>query len=392
MLEKRSLLALIIVILMFGCAKSRLRTPTMEQRGIELTTGEMRVRLYDYLSLFASVVQSTANEILENEEDSDIREAALRWKINVIPAMQKAVFQTEPIAAWGDAWGLTVEMQLLFEEGARNKAFGDSQGLAVDASKRLEAEVYRQVTAVVGSERAREVRVEMYNRARENPRMDLTFGRRSGMTAASLLTARELSGSGLSSVAQIDETVRDLSDRFTIYIEQIPKEVRWNSELLVLRLNRDIIDPFKTDVESMDRSLEGIHKALEEVPSLIGSERRLVLEDLDLKLAETLNAIDVQRIATVDVLQDERVILLQELNKQLETSLASLEQGRVLLMSELQTLTAQSIEQGSQETKELVDHLFWRVLQLLLVAVVLFALSSIFVRRIFGPRRPAGGS
>jgi hypothetical protein len=70
----------------------------------------MRVRLYNYLSLFASVVQSTANEILGNEDASDIREAALRWKINAIPAMQKAIFQTELIAAWGDAWGLTVEM------------------------------------------------------------------------------------------------------------------------------------------------------------------------------------------------------------------------------------------------------------------------------------------
>jgi hypothetical protein len=32
MLEKRSLFALIIVILILGCARSRLRTPTMEQR------------------------------------------------------------------------------------------------------------------------------------------------------------------------------------------------------------------------------------------------------------------------------------------------------------------------------------------------------------------------
>ena len=118
-------------------------------------------------------------------------------------------------------------------------------------------------------------------------------------------------------------------------------------------------------------------------------ERQLVLEDLDVKLSETLKAIDVQRIATVDVLQEERVILLEELNRQLEASLASIDRERVELMSELQTLTAQSIEQGSQETKELVDHLSWRVLQLLLIAVVLFTLSSIIVRRFFGQRRPS---
>lgn len=389
MLGKRAFPTLILALSISSCAKSPVRTPTMEQRGIELTTAEMRVRLYDYQSLFASVVQSTANEILENEDDHKIRESALRWKINANPAMQKAVFQAEPIAAWGDAWGLTVEMQLLFEEGAGKQFFGESQSLAVNASKLLEAEVFRQATSIVGSERAREVRTELYNRARENPPSDLSFGRRSGMTAESLLTAKELGGGGLKSVGQIDDTVRDLSDRLTIYIEQVPKEIRWNSELLVLELNRDIIAPLKTNVESIDRSLVGIQKALDEASALIGSERQLVLEDLDVKLAETLKAIDVQRLATVDVLQEERVILLQEMNRQLVASLTALGQERAQGLSDLEALTAQSIEQGSRKTKELVDHLFWRVLQILLIAVVLFTLSSILIRRIFRERRPS---
>jgi hypothetical protein len=359
----------------------------MEQRGLELTTGEVRVRAYDYQALFASVVESSANEILEKEDDIHIRESALRWKVNAIPAIQKAVFKVEPIAALGDAWGLTVEMLLFFEEGAGKELFGESQSVAVDASRYLESEMYLLANDFIGSENAKERRAEMYSWARENPQRSLSFARRSGMTGASILTARGLSGGGLGSVGQIDETVRDMSDRLTIYFEQIPKAIRWNARLLALETNRDIISPFKSDVESIDRSLMGIQKALDDLPSLVGSERQLVLEDIDKKLKETLEAVDVLRIATVDVLQSERGILLEELNQQLEASLGSLEQERAQLIADLETLTAQAIEQGSQETRELVDHLFWRVLQIVLVAVVLFTLASILIRHMFRERR-----
>jgi hypothetical protein len=370
-----------------SCGKSPVRTQTIEQRGYDFTTGELKVRIYDFHSLFASVVESSANEILENEEDIQIRESALRWKINAIPAMQRAVFQTEPIAAFGDAWGLIVEMQLFLEERSGKDLFGDSQGVAVSAARSLEGEIYQLVTSLVGSENARDLRVDMYNWAREHPQTNLSFRRRSGRTGESVLTARGLAGAGLSSVGQIDETVRDLSDRMTIYLEQIPKEIRWNARLLALETNRDIISPFKSDVESIDRSLAGIQKVLDDVPSLVESERQIVLEDLDTKLKEALEGIDRLRIAAADGLQGERAILLQELNKMLETSLAKLDRERAQMTADLQAITAQSLEQASQESQELVDHLFWRVLQLLLIAVVLFTLSSILIRYVFRDRR-----
>ena len=386
MLGTRSF-TLIIAISMVSCAKSRVRTPTMEQRGIELTTADLKVRIYDFRSSFASVVESSANEIIENDEDIQIHESALRWKVNAIPAVQKAVFQADPIAAFGDAWGLTVEMLLFFEEGAGKDLFGDSQSFAVDASRFLESEMYQLVTSLVGSERAKARRADMYSWAREHPQQSLSFRRQSGMTGAAILTAKGLGGGGLSSVGQIDETVRDLSDRLTIYIEQIPKEIRWNSRLLALELNRDIIAPLKTNVESIDTSLAKIQALLDSTPDLIGSERELVRRDFDGKLDETMKAVDAQRIATVEVLQEERMILLQELSQLLDASLATLDQERVQLVSDLEAITARSIEQGAQESRVLVDHLFWRVLQIVLIAVVLFTFSSILIKHLFRERR-----
>jgi len=143
MLGIRTLFSLILALSISSCAKSPVRTPTMEQRGIEFTTAGSKVRIYDFQSLFASVVESSANEIMENEEDIQIHESALRWKVDAIPATQKAVSQADPRAAFGDVWGLTAEMLLFFEEGAGKDLFGDSQSVAVDASRFLESEMYQ---------------------------------------------------------------------------------------------------------------------------------------------------------------------------------------------------------------------------------------------------------
>jgi hypothetical protein len=115
-----SLTAITLLALVAGpaCGGKRVRTPYMETADqVTVTAAELRVYVYDYASLFASAVEATADEILSREDDPGVRAAALRWKINALPRMQRAVFQTDPLAALQEAWGLTFQMLHFFEKG-----------------------------------------------------------------------------------------------------------------------------------------------------------------------------------------------------------------------------------------------------------------------------------
>ncbi len=94
-----------VCVFIVGCAgKAPKQTPFMKSVGtVTLTTNELRLRAYEYESWFSAVVQSSADQIIGAMREARIREAALLWKINAIPAMQKAIFQTDPLAGLATA-------------------------------------------------------------------------------------------------------------------------------------------------------------------------------------------------------------------------------------------------------------------------------------------------
>jgi hypothetical protein len=73
----------------------------MAQFQTDVTRYELRLLVYDCASYFSAVVGGAADTIVEAEEDRDVQKAALRFKIHAIPAMQKAVFQSDPLAGLG---------------------------------------------------------------------------------------------------------------------------------------------------------------------------------------------------------------------------------------------------------------------------------------------------
>ena len=140
----------ILLLLLLGACATSPRTPAFmaSAPGVHVEPAELRVRVYAYESFFAATVQSSANEILSREKEFEIKRAALLWKINVIPAMQKAVFKADPLAALGDAWVLTLQMARYLDEGPGKDLFGESQSIAVEAAHKLESEVESVALAV----------------------------------------------------------------------------------------------------------------------------------------------------------------------------------------------------------------------------------------------------
>ena len=307
-------LCLVALIALAGCSSAPPpRTAAMTQLQADVTRYELRLLVYDYASYFSAVVGGAADTILGAEEDRDVQRAALRFKIHAIPTMQKAAFQSDPLAGLADAWALSVQMRRFFENGNGREVFGRSQSVAVDAARHLEEEVIVLVETVVGAETRAKSSPEVERWAEANLLSTLAFGRHANSLDLATVTAAKWGSGALQSVGQIEELVRDLTDRLVIYAEQTPHLARWEAELLALETETRIVEPLWADIESLERSaasldgsVKGIRGFVDETPNLLAQERARILEAVREERAAILGEIDRQRLGTLLVFRAER--------------------------------------------------------------------------------------
>ena len=235
--------------------------------------------------------------------------------------MQAAVFQLDPLAALADAWSLRAQMERFFATGAGKDLFGDSQRTAIQDSLTLSEEAAALARSVVGVDGVKDVRPKLEAWLDENPIHDLSFGRRSVGADASAITAAEWGSGGLRSVGQVEDLLRDLSDRLTIYGEQIPELARWHSELLAMEVDQNTLAPLWEDIGSIERSaasldaeIKELRRFVETTPHLVETERALILEVFEREIDSALADVNRQRVATIAALSSERKFILAELD------------------------------------------------------------------------------
>jgi len=385
---QRLIAILCVATFVGGCASAPTRTARMTQLGVQQTAAESKVHLYEYLRWFGAEIVAAADDVRVTEKDPVVQESALRLKANAVSSMQVAVFQRDPLAALADAWALTAAMARFFADGNGKDLFGGSHSRVLEALHGLEVEVEELAQGIVGKERVDAVRPEIQRFVRENPIRDLSFGRRSAGLRASAVTAAAWGTSVTSAVAQIDETARELSDRLTIYAEQLPQIARWQGEILLLQSERELLTKPVTNIEDIDRRLGTIDDNFATVtgfvtgtPALIAAERTLMLEALTHERTTLLTEVDRQRVATLVSLTAEREAILAaiaDLRGATFTDLGTQTERSLDRMDKLSTATVQDVGRVSKDT---IDHLFWRALELLLVGCAAFAVLTLTLRR-----------
>lgn len=374
-------IGILVLALYTGCASSPRKPAFMASApAVQVEPEELRVRVYAYEGHFAAAVQSGADEILTKERDYDVRQAALRWKINAVPAIQKAAFQADPLAALGDAWTLAIQMARYFDGGAGKELFGESQAVAVEAARSLESEAYELAVSIGGSSAASEIKRDFEHWAEGHPIVDINFGRRSVMTEASAITARSLRVGGMSAVGQMDRTLRDIADRLTVYTDQLPKQARWHAELVIAQAYREFGEKLVHDIDSIDDSAKSLDTFFnEKTPELISSEREAAVQEIRRELDELF---DQERVVLLEALATEREVIFEELDQQIQVALAALRQERIETTADLDALATRTLEQSSREARALTDHFFQRALQLLVVALVGVLVIGVILRLI----------
>ena len=116
------------------------------QQDIAVTQNQVRLRMRALVDPMCGEIEQAADAIIAGTTNRAVQQAVLRWKIEGVPAVRKALFQPDPFTAVSDTWVLFYQMADYFETGRGQEALGPASTQAAATCRRLEEE-FAQIVA-----------------------------------------------------------------------------------------------------------------------------------------------------------------------------------------------------------------------------------------------------
>lgn len=377
MSRARRLILLVSFVLTPGCAGSPpQQTGLMQSFDIDASRREMQILMYAYGNHFAGQVELAADRIYHETNDPTVREMAILWKLNAVPEMLKACFSNDPSAGMMGAWLFAVQMEQYFETGNGKDVFGAQQHIAITTAREARQRLGALAQMTWNTDVMMQVKPRLEQLAAENPIQNQLFVREHFTPQLARDLAGDVQG-GLGAAGAMHEQMLALTDRANVMTSLLPRQVQWQSELLLAR-GESLV------ATRMDSAFSDLRPFLQ----YLSDERAQVTRDLGVERAAILEGIATERLAVLEALAQERGEVLTAVTRERNATLEA-----------LNTLTLGAIKEIVAESQLVADHaidrIYRRSLQLLalpaLVSLVLVIIVIVLVRnaihRIPDPRR-----
>lgn len=363
-------LLLIVVISLKNCQTIPKESLVMKEFSIEdISAYELRVLLNDFAVRFAYEVEQAADQIISQSDDPEINSQALLWKMNVIPASQRAAFLADPLVAFADLWTLCIQMREYFTVGAGKNKFGDLQPIAIKTSLMLEKDAIMIARRVQASGEISVGENLTSQWASKHPITSPLFIRKSiSDTVTSLVNSKSRKLS--STVGDLSASMYNLQHQLTIYANHLPKQARWEAEYMMVKISQaEDYENSLANLDTITNSISLLAKILRQSPEILDSMGNSLLKIIDYERIETIKELRRERIAILDALQAERTAVFLEIDRQ-----------RIATVTELNLLAQNTISESKTLTFQIIDHLFWRIIQVI-GGIALIVLLYIVVRK-----------
>jgi len=349
----------------------------MEAFDVSGSSRRARIASQNFSARFAGLIEVTADSIIRAARDPEVRYAALSWKANAIPELHRAVYQMDPLVSFIDGWTYLVMMRQYFDTGRGAKRFGAQQDIALDMLRYLEARV-DSTTAAITPENYEKFRTFVYRWAEAYPLDNDLFQRESVAVVAAESLARDRP-EGFGQLGTLTEFAADAQQMSITLATYIPKEVLWQSELLIGSLaDTTRLSPVLAAVDSM-AVMRAVTALLERTPDLIAEERAALFREISAERLAILENLERQRIATLEAAVD----LINSERAQTVDQLAELVARERVALNEAIEENREAI---MEETRGLVDHIVVRTLQVGFLMLVVAAAAVLLVVRLRRPR------
>jgi hypothetical protein len=385
-------LAAMLLLSALGCEMAgRRQSRLMVVVGdVEISAGELAYIVRTTAHSSIRMIEESADRIAATTDDDSVRIHALKWKVYAVPAIQEAAFRTDPLLGYLDLWTLIVQMRAYFADGEGADLFGDLQPIAIAACDAMEQRMLAVYERRNAPERRDKDRQRVHEWARDHPISGAHLQRESPAGYLAKLYDREPPGA-LRAVANLDERVAEIVERLPFYTEYVPKQARWEAEVVLLE---SVSQMDFAALEPLNASIERVAGTLDELPRLVDEQARSVVAEAEEIIASERGIVTAfitqEREATVRALREiiaiERSAALKEIDKQRMQTIVEVRDEREIVLEEARSIALAAVDRASAEARDIVDAAIWRVAQVSLGLGVLLVIAAFVIVR-FAPRR-----
>ena len=396
-------LCLLLCGLMFfldGCASRATRKTSSINRAknVEISATELGSRNQSLLAVYSSEIEGAADKVILESPSPVARRQALVWKAEAIPVLQTSLLNTDPVAAAIDTWAFIFQMTEYMEQPMVKNRFGVFAPVPADALKRMDAEMEQLVLAAAPSANVPDLRQRIGAWSAAHPIQAGLTGRRSADTDLIKQVDQDDLGA-IASLKALQEGLGDITARLDSYNSYLPKQARWQAELLLSDLTDDPrISAAALNFAVLSRALDKTSNTVDQMPELAGRARTAVLADVESqRLAaqsflreerlQTLDALTQQRMEAVADLRGERLAATADLQGERQIVLNALHNEEVVATNDMHAISEKTLKDFDARSRGLIDHFFWRAVELMLITLVLWSLAVWFLSRRLVPKR-----
>lgn len=365
--------------LLSACATAVHRqTDIMEKTGaVDLSAAVLRARINDLADRLAGRIVEMADGIRTKSTDPLVRRYAIALKADGIPSLYAAAYRVDPLTAAVDVWAFTFQTTHFLEDGAGRDLFGAEQELARSGAASLLADADDTLRTIVARpEDFDRVRAKIETWSLANP-IERSFSSRPSATGY-MAAMRSDERDAFAAVGSLSETVDTLSERLNTYAIQLPKQARWQGELLIAQMaDEHDVDTVLSDLDGALGEVKSIGAAarradafLADLPTLIGDPGVSLAKIVASERQAVLEGVDSERLQTLQYLTTERATVLVALAQERTAALDAVRQERMAAFTEMEAIRRRTVDDAAGGMRELVDYTLRRVAVLLLVLMI----------------------
>ena len=315
---------------------------------------QARMWVYELTSSLAGQIERSADEIIDAAEDSKVQRAALGWKASAVPALHRASFHPDPVTAIADLWLLVVQMKNRFQTEYGREIAGDFQMFVVETLNDMEENIL-EFLHDQGGEPVRSGAYDLIHSYAAAHPIETSISDRP--TAAPLLIDRMRSGKigGFAAVGSLVDAFADLSDRLTIYGEQLPKQARWQAEILLWDkgLESGDVATLLADTARLGRAADHLVEFSDEVPVMI-DER---VEELMPRIEELIESIDVGAFETSldGMVAVHLAVALDAVTREREAAINAVHEERLAAVGDAERIVNEVVDRSFERLETIID-------------------------------------
>src|SRR5262245_25272876 len=88
----------------FAVPERKLESAVHAQKDVAVTPNQLRLRMRALVGPMSGEIEQAADHIIAGATNDGVKRAALRWKMEGVPALRRALFEPDPFTAVMDTW------------------------------------------------------------------------------------------------------------------------------------------------------------------------------------------------------------------------------------------------------------------------------------------------